>query len=128
MTLEETIQEFEDIAKEHMEKAEKSIHCLSFVNLPSLRDDAMGDFIVAEANNQVAEWLKELKHHRNVIDKTKEEIKAVKVRQMNALEANVKNETYNQYLAEYLKGYICALSTVEGIISECLENGEVKPG
>lgn len=48
----------------------------------------------------------------------KEEIKALKKRQWDAMEANVKNENYNPYLAEYLKGYICALSMIEGIIAE----------
>jgi hypothetical protein len=69
-------------------------------------------------HRQLAEWLRELKAYREELSK---EIKNVKVRQADALEANVKNENYNSHLAEYIKGYICALSYTEGIIAKIHE-------
>ena len=72
----------------------------------------------AKEHRQLAEWLRELKAYREELPK---EIKNVKVRQADALEANVKNENYNLYLAEYIKGYICALSYTEGIIAQIIE-------
>ena len=68
------------------------------------------------------EYIRDLQMNRSrtvaVLENIKAEIKALKKRQWGAMEANVKNENYNPYLAEYLKGYMCALSTVEGIIAE----------
>ena len=68
------------------------------------------------------EYIRDLQMNRSrtvaVLENIKAEIKALKKRQWSAMEANVKNEHYNPYLAEYLKGYICALSTVEGMIAE----------
>ena len=76
---------------------------------------------MSEHHRQIAEWLKELKAYKEELPK---EIKNAKVRQTNALEANVKNESYNSHLAEYIKGYLCGLSYTEGIIAKILE--EVK--
>jgi len=67
---------------------------------------------------QLAEWLRELKAYREELPK---EIKNAKIRQVDALEANVKTENYNSHLAEYIKGYICGLSYTEGIIAKILE-------
>ena len=68
------------------------------------------------------EYIRDLQMQVKSVDKVlediKAEIKALRKRQWDAMEANVKNENYNPYLAEYLKGYMCALSTVEGIIAE----------
>ena len=68
------------------------------------------------------EYIRDLQMNRSrtvvVLEDIKAEIKALKKRQWDAMEANVKNNSYNPYLAEYLKGYICALSMVEGIIAE----------
>ena len=69
-------------------------------------------------NRQLAEWLRELKAYREELPK---EIKNAKVRQANALEANVKSENYNSHLAEYIKGYLCGLSYTEGIIAKIIE-------
>ena len=75
----------------------------------------------ATEHRQLAEWLKELKAYREELPK---EIKNAKIRQVDALEANVKTENYNSHLAEYIKGYLCGLSYTEGIIAKILE--EVK--
>ena len=81
--------------------------------------EPVGDLPELEAEHkQYAGWLKELKAYREELPK---EIKNVKVRQADALEANVKNENYNSHLAEYIKGYICALSYTEGIIAKIHE-------
>lgn len=72
----------------------------------------------ASEHRQLAEWLKELKAYREELPK---EIKNAKVRQANALEANVKNENYNSHLAEYIKGYLCGLSYAEGTIAKIIE-------
>lgn len=69
-------------------------------------------------NAQILEWLRELKAYREELPK---EIKNIKVRQADALAANVKNENYNSHLAEYIKGYICALSYTEGTIAKIHE-------
>ena len=71
-----------------------------------------------DAEILTAEAYSELCLMASVLNDTKSEVKALKKRQWSAMEANVKNEKYNRYLAEYLKGYMCALSTVEGIIAE----------
>ena len=72
----------------------------------------------ASEHRQLAEWLRELKAYREELPK---EIKNAKVRQADALEANVKNENYNSHLAEYIKGYLCGLSYTEGIIAKIIE-------
>lgn len=71
-----------------------------------------------EEYRQLAKLLRELKAYREELPK---EIKNAKVRQADALEANVKNENYNSHLAEYIKGYICGLSYTEGIIAKIIE-------
>lgn len=71
-----------------------------------------------DAEILTAEAYSELCLMASALNDTKSEIKALKKRQWDAMEANVKNENYNPYLAEYLKGYICALSMIEGIIAE----------
>lgn len=73
---------------------------------------------VYKYHTQLVEWLKELKAYREELPK---EIINIKVRQADALAANVKNENYNSHLAEYIKGYICALSYTEGIIAKIHE-------
>lgn len=84
--------------------------------------EPVGDLPELEAEHrQMAEWLKELKAYKEELPK---EIKNAKVRQADALGANVKNENYNSHLAEYIKGYLCGLSYTEGIIAKILE--EVK--
>jgi hypothetical protein len=81
--------------------------------------EPVGDLPELEAEHrQMAEWLKELKAYREELPK---EIKNAKVRQADALGANVKNENYNSHLAEYIKGYLCGLSYTEGIIAKILE-------
>ncbi|MBO7734122.1 MAG: hypothetical protein J6S67_16280 [Methanobrevibacter sp.] len=83
--------------------------------------EPVGDLPELEAEHkQYAEWLRELKAYREELPK---EIKNVKVRQANVFEANAKNENYNPYLAEYIKGYLCGLSYTEGIIAKII--GEV---
>lgn len=62
--LEETIKTFEDIAKKYYRMAEKTTDTLDMINLPGLEGKALDEFIVAESNKQVAEWLKELKAWR----------------------------------------------------------------
>lgn len=74
--------------------------------------------ICASEHRQLAEWLRKLKAYEEELPK---EIKNAKVRQADALEANVKNENYNSHLAEYIKGYLCGLSYTEGIIAKIIE-------
>jgi pantothenate synthetase len=95
MTLEEHIKRYDDRAK-------------------SIRNA----IVEKKESQEVVELLRELKAYREELSK---EIKNVKVRQADALEANVKNENYNSHLAEYIKGYICALSYTEGIIAKIHE-------
>ena len=79
----------------------------------------------ASEHRQLAEWLRELKAYREELPK---EIKNAKVRQADALEANVKNENYNSHLAEYIKGYLCGLSYAEGIIAKIIEEVNADEG
>lgn len=115
LTLEEAIKHCEEVAEaeeqkykdwkgdySHLKKIDSCLEC-------------------ANDHRQLAEWLRELKAYREELPK---EIKNVKVRQADALEANVKNENYNSHLAEYIKGYICALSYTEGIIAKIHEGGK----
>jgi pantothenate synthetase len=95
MTLEEHIKRYDDRAK-------------------SIRNA----IVEKKESQEVVELLRELKAYREELPK---EIKNVKVRQADALEANVKNENYNSHLAEYIKGYLCGLSYTEGIIAKILE-------
>lgn len=81
--------------------------------------EPVGDLPELEAEHkQYAEWLKELKAYKEELPK---KIKETKIRQSYALEANAKNENYNSHLAEFIKGYICALSLTEGIIAKIHE-------
>lgn len=57
---------------------------------------------------QLAEWLKELKSRRKVMDKVKKGIKSMKLKQ------NCANR-------DYYTGFVSALSTVEGYIAICEE-------
>jgi pantothenate synthetase len=95
MTLEEHIKRYDDRAK-------------------SIRNA----IVEKKESQEVVELLRELKAYREELPK---EIKNVKVRQADALEANVKNENYNSHLAEYIKGYLCGLSYTEGIIAKMIE-------
>lgn len=95
MTLEEHIKRYDDRAK-------------------SIRNAV----VEKKESQEVVELLRELKAYREELPK---EIKNVKVRQADALEANVKNENYNSHLAEYIKGYLCGLSYTEGIIAQIIE-------
>jgi pantothenate synthetase len=95
MTLEEHIKRYDDRAK-------------------SIRNA----IVEKKESQEVVELLRELKVYREELPK---EIKNVKVRQADALEANVKNENYNSHLAEYIKGYLCGLSYTEGIIAKMIE-------
>lgn len=110
LTLEEAIKHCEEVAEEN----EKTCEAKPNVFLERYRK-------CASEHRQLAEWLRELKAYREELPK---EIKNAKVRQADVLEANVKNENYNSYLAEYIKGYLCGLSYTEGIIAKIIE--EVK--
>lgn len=65
MKLDETIKLFEKIAKEYAEKSKATVDVMEMVNL-SILDKALNEFIVAETNKQVAEWLRELKAYKKV--------------------------------------------------------------
>lgn len=95
MTLEEHIKRYDDRAK-------------------SIRNA----IVEKKESQEVVELLREMKAYREELPK---EIKNAKVRQADALEANVKNENYNSHLAEYIKGYLCGLSYTEGIIAKIIE-------
>lgn len=73
MTLDETIEEFEAIAKKYSEKCKDKLNVMDMVNLP-LQNEALDDFIKADAHKQVAEWLRELQRYRNGIEQIKERI------------------------------------------------------
>ena len=79
----------------------------------------------ASEHRQLAEWLRKLKAYEEELPK---EIKNAKVRQVDALEANAKNENYNTHLAEYIKGYLCGLSYTEGIIAKIIEEVNADEG
>lgn len=116
MTIEEEIQRQEEQAM-----AYKSMGNMLSMNISTEKQfRAMECYQMSEHHRQLAEWLRELKAYREELPK---EIKNAKVRQANALEANVKNENYNSHLAEYIKGYLCGLSYTEGIIAKILEEG-----
>ena len=57
-------------------------------------------------------------------DKILEEITETKKRQWDAMETNAKCKIPNPYFAEYIKGYICALSYVEGFIANLKLRGD----
>ena len=103
-SIDEAIKHYEEEAEEQKRMGERNYDddCLEY----------------AKEYRQLAEWLKELKAYKEELPK---EIKNAKVRQANALEANAKNENYNPYLAEYIKGYLCGLSYTEGIIAKIIE-------
>lgn len=63
MTLEEAVDKFETIAKEYAEKLQKNLNVMEMIDLP-LQDESLDYFMTAEANKQVAEWLKELKKYK----------------------------------------------------------------
>ena len=106
MTLDEAIEREEALAYSYGERYKRG-------------GEPVGELDKLETEHrQLAEWLRELKTYREELPK---EIKNAKVRQANALEANVKNENYNSHLAEYIKGYLCGLSYTEGIIAKIIE-------
>ena len=118
MTLDEAIKHCEEVAE--IKEKEGSLNQESFMPLDEFLGYRVECLKCAAEYRQLAEWLKELERYRKELPK---EIKNAKIRQVDALEANVKTENYNSHLAEYIKGYICGLSYTEGIIAKIL--GEV---
>ncbi len=125
--LDEAIKHCEEVAEEQEQKAKEYKHNQD--NLAKLYHslDAPygGDYSksndcleCASEHRQLASWLKELKAYREQLP---HEIKETKKRQARTLEVNVANEVYNPYLSEFVKGYICALSFVEGIVANIIE-------
>ena len=67
MTIDEAVDKFETIAKEYAEKIQNNLNVMEMIDLP-LQDESLDYFMIAEANKQVAEWLKELKAYRELAD------------------------------------------------------------
>ena len=65
----------------------------------------------AEEHRQLAEWLTELKSRRDMMESLKMQIATFKEPMKEKLEKGQCNR-------DYLTGYLCALSVVEGMIAE----------
>lgn len=123
MTLEKAIKHCEKVAESEERKARSCQRPNKEIKGSGKR--YLSCLECASEHRQLAEWLRELKAYREELPK---EIKNAKVRQADALEANVKNENYNSHLAEYIKGYLCGLSYTEGIIAKIFEEVNTDDG
>lgn len=102
MTLDEAIKHAEEVA-------EGQYNLYDYYLQHGEQDDYVQDCLkCGTEHRQLAKWLKELKHLHEGMENIKAQVASAK--------ATMKTEN-----SDYMTGYVCALSAVEGMIDEVVE-------